>query len=134
MKFDKDKWRKEQADKKEKVKQTLKDISTNFALDPTLMAEYIAFSSEFYNYSANNTKLIYFQNSYAQYVGSYQYFKDKGYNVKKGEKAMQIYVPVLTTLFTDGKGNTKQLREASKEEKIQIKEGKLKNTKKSTLK
>lgn len=30
MKFDKDKWRKEQVDKKEKVKQTLKDISTNF--------------------------------------------------------------------------------------------------------
>lgn len=129
MKYDKEKWKKEQSEKKENLRQSLNDISKNFSIDPTTMAEYVAFSSKFYDYSVNNTILIYNQNRLAQFVGSYQYFKEEGYNVNRGEKSMQIFVPVLTTLFIDETGETKQLREATKDEKSKIKKGEIESIK-----
>lgn len=132
--YDKEKWLQEKAEQKEQLKSKLKDISDNFKVDPTLIAEYISFSSKFYKYSANNSQLLYMQNSHAQFVGSYNYFKENGYAVQKGEKSMQIFVPAIVTLFEDDNGDIKQISQATKEEKRKVRNGEIKSFKTTTFK
>ncbi len=123
--YDKEKWLKDQADKKKEMQNKLKDISDNFKLEPEKLAELSAFSAKFYEYSPHNNKLIYSQNEYASFVGSFQKFKELGYNVKKGEKAIYIYVPVMTTFFLTDDKKYKPVSQATKEEKALIKSGEI---------
>lgn len=114
--FDKDKYIEEQKVKKEELKQKIIDITNNFSQDPDKLAEFVSFQHKFHNYSYRNTILIYEQNPGAMFVGSFKKFKDISdelanehnlvdnkdkplyLGVKKGEKGMQIYVPVTVTL------------------------------------
>lgn len=104
----------------EKVLAEIQEYSTS----PESLLEYADFISRFHSYSINNTMLIQHQFQGAVAVASFKDWKDKGYSVNKGEKGIQIlsYAPI--TLFKDAEGNTKQISEATKEEKRLIKEGK----------
>lgn len=82
---------------KQDLENTIKDITQNFHTKPEDLAEYIKFSSRFYNYSTRNTMLIYKQNPGALFCGSFKRFKDMGYSVLKGQHGMKILVPTQKT-------------------------------------
>jgi len=56
--------------------------------------QYLDFSARFHTYSLNNTALIYHQRPTAQFLKGYRGWQKLGRQVKKGEKAIQIFAPV----------------------------------------
>ncbi|MDQ0149636.1 ImmA/IrrE family metallo-endopeptidase [Eubacterium multiforme] len=100
---------------------------------PGDVKEYLSFMSKFYNYSFRNTILIQEQFPGAIAVGSYAFWKEKGFTVNKCEKGIGILVPKkLSNYFIDSNGKEKAIYKANKEEnelikndKIEIFEGKL---------
>lgn len=56
--------------------------------------EYLAFQSKFYEYSLNNTLLIFSQNPEASYVAGYKKWMGLNRYVMKGEKSIKILAPV----------------------------------------
>ncbi|HBM3456072.1 TPA: hypothetical protein LWG64_002741 [Listeria innocua] len=61
--------------------------------------EYLNFMSNFYKYSSRNQQLIQTQYPGAQGVGSFAFFKEKGFSVRKGEKGIKIFVPMRMKMF-----------------------------------
>ncbi|MBA9042709.1 hypothetical protein HNP21_005847 [Bacillus aryabhattai] len=57
------------------------------------LKDYLSFMGKFYQYSMSNTALIQKQFRGAQAVGSFKFWKDKGFSVNKGEKGIKILVP-----------------------------------------
>ena len=57
--------------------------------------EYLKFLSHFHRYSFNNLILIIFQFPQATLCASYRTWKQLGRHVRKGEKGIEILVPVL---------------------------------------
>lgn len=55
--------------------------------------EYLKFCSNFHNYSANNTLLIYSQMPNATKVAGFKKWSDLGFKVKKGSKSIRILAP-----------------------------------------
>lgn len=84
------------------------------------LKEYLDFMGKFHEYSVNNSLLIHGQFRGARAVGSFLFWKDKGFSVKKGEKGIQIYVPKTVTYFQRGEDMV-QLKLATQEEKQKIK-------------
>lgn len=118
------------AEEKERRKKELMDkvekIIDNFQRSPADLIEYFKFNSKFYQYSKNNNALIYQQNRYAQYCGSFKSFKDMGYSVKKGEHGMKILVPYISKYFyNDTDQEWKKVSEATPEQKLKIKNGEI---------
>ena len=87
--------------------------------------EYLIFMSKFHNYSVGNCALIQNQFAGAYAVGSFNFWKEKGFPVKKGEKGIQILVPTPIKRFKDENGKLKYVSQATKEEKEKIKNGEL---------
>ncbi|WP_258871620.1 ArdC-like ssDNA-binding domain-containing protein, partial [Halobacillus trueperi] len=59
-------------------------------------------------------------------VGSYAFWKDKGFSVNKGEKSLKVLVPNrLGQQFQNEEGEWKPLKYATKTEKQQVKDGQL---------
>ncbi|HBJ1645863.1 TPA: ImmA/IrrE family metallo-endopeptidase [Clostridium botulinum] len=86
--------------------------------------EYLSFMSKFYNYSLSNTILINNQFSGAIAVGSYAFWKEKGFSVNKGEKGIKILVPNKgKDRFENEKGEIKTVDKATAEEKKKIEQG-----------
>src|SRR6056297_636114 len=56
--------------------------------------KYLDFSARFHTYSLNNTALIYHQRPTAQFLKGYRGWQKLGRQVKKGERAIQIFAPV----------------------------------------
>ena len=54
--------------------------------------------SKFNNYSYNNQILIYLQKPDARYITSFEKFKELGYQINKGAKAIKIFVPNFYSL------------------------------------
>ena len=110
----------------------LKEVE-NYTQSPEKVVEMLDFMSKFHNYSERNAMLIHMQRPGATAVGSYAKFKKLGYNVNKGEKGIKIFVPSKATVFyrqgKDGKKNLTSLKNATKEEKQQIKEGNIERKK-----
>ena len=77
---------------------------------------YLAFLAKFHNYSINNSMLIGAQCPNATHVASYDKWKELGRQVKKGEKGIGIFAPVLTkkTIEVDGNNGEKEKREVKK--------------------
>lgn len=123
--MDKNEERKRAEEKEEQLKSMIKEIGDNFEVQPELIAEAVAFGSQFYQYSLRNTMLIYQQNPYSQYVQSFQKWKEMGASVKRGEHGMGIFVPVQTTYLKVGEDEYVQLRYATKEQKEALKKGDL---------
>ncbi|MFD1707543.1 LPD25 domain-containing protein [Siminovitchia sediminis] len=92
---------------------------TEYFQSPESIKEYLSFMAKFHHYSSNNCSLIESQFMGAQAVGSYKFWKDKGFTVKKGEKGIKVLVPKRTTYFERG-GTEVQLKFATREEKEQI--------------
>src|SRR5699024_1556334 len=69
---------------------------------------------QFYHYSLRNTALIQNQFSGAQAVGRYKFWQEKGFQVQKGENAIQILVPNKTQpKFKDDNGKWKGIKYAT---------------------
>lgn len=119
--FDREKYAEQQKEKMDKLQSQIKEIGDNFNLSPETLADYYSFAGRFYQYSARNNMLIYGQNRYATFCGSFKYYQDHGYSVKKGEHGLNILVPVTTTLFKVSDTEWKKISEATKEEKARLK-------------
>ncbi|MGP1361686.1 MAG: ArdC-like ssDNA-binding domain-containing protein [Candidatus Fimenecus sp.] len=82
----------------------IEDIVKSYEQNQDLIAEYLAFRSNFYNYSVRNALLIHMQNPYSTFTASFTKWKDLGYSVKKGEKAIRILRPIEKIKYVkDGK-------------------------------
>lgn len=93
---------------------------------PEQFKELINYMSKFYNYSFRNTFLIQEQFKGALAVGSYAFWKEKGFTVNKGEKGIKILVPNrLSDYFINSKGEEVKLSKATPEEKRLIEQGEI---------
>ena len=132
-KYNAEEWKLKQDEAKEKLKAQVTEIVTNFENNPEDILEFLHFSSRFYQYSTNNKMLIYRQNPGARFCASYNKLKEMGYQVQRGQKGMEILVPVAVTYWHDEKNSQwKRLSEAKTEEKAKIKAGEI-ETKKITV-
>src|SRR5699024_9304508 len=66
----------------------------------------------------------------AQAVGSYNFWKDKGFQVQKGEKALKVLVPNKTApKFKTDEGKWKNMKYATEQEKERVDKGELEQRK-----
>lgn len=111
-------------EKKEEIKELVSKIEKGveqYTETPEQLKEYLEFMSKFYNYSLGNTLLVAGQFNGASAVGSFAFWKEKGFSVNKGEKGIKILVPnKLKPKFMDKEGNWKLISEATNEEKTKI--------------
>ncbi|MEK5017032.1 MULTISPECIES: LPD25 domain-containing protein [Bacillus] len=111
-------------EKKEAVQALTKKMEKSvegYFRTPEDLKEYLTFMAKFYHYSPSNISLIQNQFQGASAVGSFSFWKEKGFPVKKGEKGIKILVPNRTVAkFKDKEGSWKTVTKASEEEKKQI--------------
>ncbi|WJE61663.1 LPD25 domain-containing protein [Bacillus mycoides] len=111
-------------EKKEAVQALTKKMEKSiegYFRTPGDLKDYLSFMAKFYHYSPSNISLIQSQFEGAKAVGSFSFWKEKGFAVKKGEKGIQILVPNRTVAkFKDKEGTWKTITKASEEEKKQI--------------
>ncbi|MBJ7987690.1 LPD25 domain-containing protein [Bacillus cereus] len=111
-------------EKKEAVQALTKKMEKSiegYFRTPGDMKDYLSFMAKFYHYSPSNISLIQSQFEGARAVGSFSFWKEKGFAVKKGEKGIQILVPNRTVAkFKDKEGTWKTVTKANEEEKKQI--------------
>ncbi|OJE50691.1 hypothetical protein BAQ49_22700 [Bacillus proteolyticus] len=111
-------------EKKEAVQALTKKMEKSiegYFRTPGDMKDYLSFMAKFYHYSPSNISLIQSQFEGARAVGSFSFWKEKGFAVKKGEKGIQILVPNRTIAkFKDKEGTWKTVTKANEEEKKQI--------------
>ncbi|MFJ8356615.1 LPD25 domain-containing protein [Bacillus paramycoides] len=111
-------------EKKEAVQALTKKMEKSiegYFRTPGDLKEYLSFMAKFYQYSPSNISLIQSQFEGASAVGSFSFWKEKGFAVKKGEKGIQILVPNRTVAkFNDKEGTWKTVTKANEEEKKQI--------------
>lgn len=119
--FDKEKYAQQQKQQMDELHTRITEIGDHFNLSPETIADYLTFAGRFYQYSPRNNMLIYSQNEHATFCGSYKYFQEQGYSVKKGERGLKILVPVTTTLFKVAEHEWKKVSEATREEKQKLK-------------
>ncbi|PEB83262.1 hypothetical protein COM95_02185 [Bacillus cereus] len=111
-------------EKKEAVQALTKKMEKSiegYFRTPGDLKDYLSFMAKFYQYSPSNISLIQSQFEGAKAVGSFSFWKEKGFAVKKGEKGIQILVPNRTIAkFKDKEGTWKTVTKANEEEKKQI--------------
>ncbi|PFJ72183.1 hypothetical protein COI95_25985 [Bacillus cereus] len=111
-------------EKKEAVQALTKKMEKSvegYFRTPGDLKEYLTFMAKFYHYSPSNISLIQSQFEGARAVGSFSFWKEKGFPVKKGEKGIKILVPNRTVAkFKDKEGTWKTVTKANEEEKKQI--------------
>ncbi|MBJ8054267.1 ImmA/IrrE family metallo-endopeptidase [Bacillus cereus] len=111
-------------EKKQKVEALTKKMEKSiegYFRSPGDLKEYLSFMAKFYRYSPSNIALIQSQFEGSKAVGSFSFWKEKGFSVNKGEKGIQILVPNRKTAkFKDKTGTWKPVAKASEEEKKQI--------------
>ncbi|EJV75406.1 LPD25 domain-containing protein [Bacillus cereus] len=111
-------------EKKEAVQALTKKMEKSiegYFRTPGDLKDYLSFMAKFYHYSPSNISLIQSQFEGARAVGSFSFWKEKGFPVKKGEKGIKILVPNRTVAkFKDKEGTWKTVTKANEEEKKQI--------------
>lgn len=121
--------KKSKEDKEKEVNDLLEKASEGIEkcfTSPERFKELISYMSKFYNYSLRNTFLIQEQFKGALAVGSYAFWKEKGFTVNKGEKGIKILVPNrLSDYFINSKGEEVKLNKATPEEKRLIEKGEI---------
>ena len=95
----------------------MNDALRRYAAHPEDLKAFLAFMSQFRDYSTKNQLLIRSQFQGANGVGSFKKFKDFGFSVQKGEKGMKIFVPVEIRQFKTKQDTWKNVSDAKKEEK-----------------
>ena len=63
--------------------------------DPDALAAYLRFRAHFRGYSVQNTMLILWQRPTARFCMGYRAWQRHGRQVRKGERALMIYAPIL---------------------------------------
>lgn len=114
---------------KKELQQKVIDLAESFKQNPQDFAEYLRFSSQFYNYSSRNSMLIRSQNPGAVFCNSYKQYQDMGLQIKKGEHGMKILVPTYKT-YLKIDGDFVPLSNATAEQKKAYKENKIESTQK----
>ncbi len=111
----------------EALTQGMEQKISNYFHSPEDLKSFLTFMSKFYKYSPYNVSLINSQFDGAQAVGSFKFWKEKGFSVKKGEKAIKILVPNRTSPeFEDENKQWLPISKATKEQLEKIKDGHLK--------
>lgn len=112
---------------KEKVKELSQQIDKavqDFALDPKALYDLYLFRAQFHKYSLKNVILIYKQREGALQVASFKKWKEQGYHIRKGEQAIRILAPCLTSYIYDKDKNIiNLLKVATPEQKKLIASG-----------
>ena len=86
------------------LKENINDKIKDFLENSQELKDFIEFRRKnFYNYSIRNNILIYKQDKTATMIASFKRWKELGYNIKKGAKAIQILVPLISKKIVDGK-------------------------------
>lgn len=94
--------------------------------NPEDVIELANFMGTFYNYSFRNAALIQAQFPHAQAVGSGKSFIDKGFQIRKGEKAIRILAPSSFKYFIDENGKSQSIYKATETQKAKIEKNELK--------
>nr|WP_293994749.1 ArdC-like ssDNA-binding domain-containing protein [uncultured Fusobacterium sp.] len=85
------------------LKENINDKIKDFLENSQELKDFIEFRRKnFYNYSIRNNILIYKQDKTATMIASFKRWKELGYNIKKGAKAIQILVPLISKKVVDG--------------------------------
>ncbi|PEM55449.1 ArdC family protein [Bacillus wiedmannii] len=104
----------------------LTDI-TKYYKSPEDMLELANFMAQFSNYSPRNMQLIKSQFPHAHACANFKTFKDAGFYVNKGEKAMKVFHPYVKEFVRDPKTKLAiPLTKLTVEQKQQVKNGELK--------
>ncbi|WP_133015749.1 ImmA/IrrE family metallo-endopeptidase [Clostridium cuniculi] len=121
--------RKSKEEKEKEVNELIEKANAgieNCFTTPENLKELLNYMSKFYNYSLRNASLIQEQFCGALAVGSYSFWKEKGFTVNKGEKGIKILVPnKLSDYFINEKGEEVKLSKATTEEKKLIEQGEI---------
>ena len=95
----------------ELIEKANKGIENCFT-SPEQIKELANYMGKFYKYSFRNTLLIQSQFLGAVAVGSYGFWKEKGFSVNKGEKGIKILVPnKLSDYFINADGKEVKIKE-----------------------
>ncbi|MDJ0332674.1 ArdC-like ssDNA-binding domain-containing protein [Planococcus sp. S3-L1] len=105
----------------------------SYFVSETAMREHLAFMANFYNYSQRNMTLIDKQFMGAEAVGSFNFWKNKGAAVQKGEKGIKILVPTPVQFYKKN-GIDVPVSSASKQDRELIDRKQLETTKKTFFK
>jgi hypothetical protein len=119
---------------KEQIKEETQEIMDKVLTDITKyyestedMIELAEFMAKFSNYSPKNMQLIRSQFESAYACANFKAFKDAGFHVNKGEKAMKVFHPYIKEYVRDSKTNLAiPLKNLTEEQKKQVKSGELK--------
>ncbi|MHA4090114.1 ArdC family protein [Bacillus cereus] len=119
---------------KEQIKEETKEIMdkvltdiTKYYKSPEDMLELANFMAHFSNYSPRNMQLIKSQFPHAHACANFKTFKDAGFHVNKGEKAMKVFHPYVKEFVRDPKTKLAiPLTKLTVEQKQQVKNGELK--------
>ncbi|MFB5314269.1 DUF3991 domain-containing protein [Enterococcus gallinarum] len=115
------------------VKDAMENIKNHFD-DPEDVLELGAFMSKFYNYSLKNTALIQNQLPHAHAVAGAKKFKEAGFFIRKGEKAIRVLAPTTYKCFINEQGRSQSLSKATKQQKEKILKGELKTEERRAFK
>lgn len=115
------------------VKDAMENIKNHFD-DPEDVLELGAFMSKFYNYSLKNTALIQKQLPHAHAVAGAKKFKEAGFFIRKGEKAIRVLAPTTYKCFINEQGRSQSLSKATKQQKEKILKGELKTEERRAFK
>lgn len=115
------------------VKDAMENIKNHFD-DPEDVLELGAFMSKFYNYSLKNTALIQNQLPHAHAVAGAKKFKEAGFFIRKGEKAIRVLAPTTYKCFINEQGRSQSLSKATKQQKEKILKGELKTEERRSFK
>lgn len=115
------------------VKDAMENIKNHFD-DPEDVLELGAFMSKFYNYSLKNTALIQNQLPHAHAVAGAKKFKEAGFFIRKGEKAIRVLAPTTYKCFINEQGRSQSLSKATKQQKEKILKGELKTKERRAFK
>ncbi|HCM90587.1 MULTISPECIES: ArdC-like ssDNA-binding domain-containing protein [Vagococcus] len=93
---------------------------------PEDLKEFMDFMSKIHKYSPTNLSLIQEQFEGATAVASYKDWKDKGFQVQRGEKGIEMYVYTPVKTFKNADGDIKMISKATPQEKAKISSGEYK--------
>ena len=125
--------KRQQKTRQDKVKEAtnkMQESIENYFTTPEQLKEYLSFMGQFYTYSPRNSTLIYNQFRGAEAVGSFKFWKEKGFSVQKGEKGIEILTPNKTVhKFKDSNDKWKNIKYATVDEREKVKNGDLEERK-----
>ena len=88
----------------QELSQEAKNKVEEYAQDSEGIRAYLEFMSKFYQYSPRNNALIKESFEGALAVKGFKQWKEEGFSVRKGEKAIEILIPSISKYYKDKEG------------------------------